>query len=319
MLRAKWGMRQFSISISMNSTLWTTDPERAYTEWQHEEAAGADRRPFSEQSIVQHRAMFARFHRYLVSHRQTVATYGADHVDAFFEAIATDCTPGTTTHIRYLKLIDRFTRHLVAIDERKDNPAAEMLTRWTWPDDEPAPIYLSLTDDKRLQEACCPTVDATFKQIRNKAVVALFLGSGITAAECRRLHLADLIVDGLRPDVFVEKSGPRIARTVPLDAFSLDVLRDFHEARRGLNCANDWLFVATSAGKPMKDDTLGQCVRSALKTLNISAADMSPRLLRNTYGRRHLHAGRTNEEVSNLLGLSSHRTAVRLRQTLDLP
>ena len=69
----------------------------------------------------------------------------------------------------------------------------------------------------------------------------------------------------------------------------------------------------------MKDDTLCKCVRSALKPLNISAADMSPRLLRNTYGRRHLHAGRTNAEMSNLHGHSSHRTAVRLRQTLDVP
>jgi len=33
----------------------------------------------------------------------------------------------------------------------------------------------------------------------------------------------------------------------------------------------------------------------------------------NTYARRHLHAGRTDEEVANLLGLSSHRTSVRLR------
>ena len=67
----------------------------------------------------------------------------------------------------------------------------------------------------------------------------------------------------------------------------------------------------------MKDDTLGKCVRIALKSLNITAADMSPRLLRNTYARRHLHAGRTDEEVANLLGLSSHRTSVRLRQTLE--
>ncbi|MDR5883675.1 hypothetical protein [Caballeronia sp. LZ032] len=67
----------------------------------------------------------------------------------------------------------------------------------------------------------------------------------------------------------------------------------------------------------MKDDTLGKCVRLALQTLEITAADMSPRLLRNTYARRHLHAGRTDEEVANLLGLSSHRTSVRLRQTLD--
>lgn len=312
-------MRKFSISTSMNTNPWATDPEQAYADWQKEEAAGADRRPFAEQSIVQHRAMFARFHRYLVGHRQTVATFGVDHVDGFFQEISADCAPGTTTHIRYLKLIDRFSRHLVAIGERKDNPAAEMLIRWTWPEDEPIPVYLTLDNDKRLEAACCLVPDPTFKQLRNTAVVALFLATGVTAAECRRLQLDDLTVDGIRPDVFVEKSGPRIARKIPLDAFSLDVLRAYHKARANLPCPTNWLFVATSAGKPMKDDTLGQCVRALLKPLNISAPDMSPRLLRNTYGRRHINAGCTNEEVSNLLGLSSHRTAVRLRQTLDLP
>jgi site-specific recombinase XerD len=303
----------------MTSEIWTTDPEQAYAEWQNEEAAGADRRPFAEQSIIQHRAMFARFHRHLVARHQTVATFGADHVDAFFDEISNDCAPGTTTHIRYLKLIDRFTRHLVAVGLRKDNPATGMLSQWPWPEDEPTPIYLSSSDDKRLQEACRPVADATFKQLRNRAVVALFAASGVTAAESRRLRLEELTVDGPRPDVFIDKSGPRLARKVPLDAFSLDTLREYHRARSNLSCATDWLFVATAAGKPMKDDTLGQCVRAALDSLNITAADMSPRLLRNTYGRRHIHDGCTNEEISNLLGLSSHRTAVRLRQTLELP
>ena len=82
-------------------------------------------------------------------------------------------------------------------------------------------------------------------------------------------------------------------------------------------CATDWLFVATAGGKPMKPDTLVKSVRTALKSAGLSAADKSPRLLRNTYGRRHLAAGKTNEQVSNLLGLSSHRTVTRLRFTLD--
>jgi site-specific recombinase XerD len=77
------------------------------------------------------------------------------------------------------------------------------------------------------------------------------------------------------------------------------------------------LFLATAAGKPMKDDTLGKCVRIAMLSVNMTAADMSPRLLRNTYARRHLQAGKTDEEVANLLGLSSHRTSARLRQTLE--
>ncbi|TCG03057.1 integrase, partial [Paraburkholderia steynii] len=72
-------------------------------------------------------------------------------------------------------------------------------------------------------------------------------------------------------------------------------------------------------GKPMKAGTLGQCVQASLRAANAAAADESPRLLRNTYGRRHLAEGKTNEQVSSLMGLSSHRTATRLRETIAEP
>jgi hypothetical protein len=44
---------------------------------------------------------------------------------------------------------------------------------------------------------------------------------------------------------------------------------------------------------------------------------MSPRILRNTYARRQLLAGRSNVDVSQLLGLTSQRTVVRLRATVE--
>ena len=162
---------------------------------------------------------------------------------------------------------------------RSANPAAQMLGSESWPEDEPTPIYLSLDDDCRLQSACVSRPDADFKSLRNTTIVATFLGAGITAAECRHLHLSDLDVHGIRPDVLVQKRGPRIARRVPLEPFSLDVLREYYDARTKLPCQSEWLFLATAAGKPMKDDTLGKCERVALKSLNITAADMCPRLL----------------------------------------
>nr|WP_132458273.1 hypothetical protein [Paraburkholderia sp. BL8N3] len=75
--------------------------------------------------------------------RQTVAGLGADHIDRFFTQLAHDCQPGTTTRLCYLKPIDRFARHLVALDLRKDNPASEMQLRQTRALDEPTAIYLS--------------------------------------------------------------------------------------------------------------------------------------------------------------------------------
>ena len=300
----------------MPDDTWLVAPEDAYAQWQREEATGADRRAFADQSIVQHRSMFSRFNDYLNAHGATVASFGADHIDGFFAELAQDCAPGTTTRLRYLKLLDRVTRHLVNIELRTDNPAALMLVNETWPQDEPTPIYLSPEDDARLQAVCVATEGEAFKELRNTAIAALFLASGVTAAELRQLRVDDLDTRGERPTVFVDKHGPRIARRVPIDAFAIDVLRSYHEARSRIQSPTQWLFIATAGGKPMQPDTMLKCVRVALRRADLSAADESPRLLRNTFGRRHILAGKTNEQVSNLMGLSSHRTATRLRQTL---
>jgi integrase len=87
---------------------------------------------------------------------------------------------------------------------------------------------------------------------------------GVTAAELRQLRVDNLDVDDGRTTIFVDKHGPRIARRVPIDAFAGDVLRAYIDARRALHCPTQWLFIA----------------------------DESPRLLRNTFGRRHLIAGK---------------------------
>ncbi|MDR7008944.1 hypothetical protein [Paraburkholderia strydomiana] len=58
------------------SHLWTAEPRTAYLQWQTTEAAGADRRRFSQRSIVQHKAMFDRFLRHLVTRGVALATFG---------------------------------------------------------------------------------------------------------------------------------------------------------------------------------------------------------------------------------------------------
>ena len=84
----------------MPDDLWLAAPDDAYAQWQREEATGADRRAFADQSIVQHRSMFSRFNDYLIARHTTVASYGADHLDGFFTDLAQDCAPGTTTRLR---------------------------------------------------------------------------------------------------------------------------------------------------------------------------------------------------------------------------
>ncbi len=300
----------------MTDNLWLSDPETAFNEWQRAEAAGADRRRFAERSIVQHCSMFARFHRYLRAHGASVSTFGTGDIEGFFSHLERDCKPGTSTRQRYLKLMDRLSRHLALRGLRKDNPAAKLLPREHWPEVEPTPVYLSAEDDARLQAVYQAPHPESFKELRNATIVALLLGTGITVAELSALATHDLDVSDARVSVLIKKRGPRIARRVPVDAFAVEIVRLYANARSALLCPADLLFVATASGKPMKAGTLGQCVQFALRVIGTAAADESPRLLRNTYCRRHLIEGKTNEQISSLMGLSSHRTVTRLRETL---
>jgi site-specific recombinase XerD len=301
----------------MTTEIWLSDPETAYAEWQRAEATGADRRAFSDQSIIQHNSMFGRFNRYLITHRSSVTTFGVDHIDRFFADLDGSCKPGTSTRLRYLKLMDRLARHLIALGLRTDNPTGGLLPKERWPEEEPTPAFLSSSDDVRLRSICVARDFDSFKDLRNTAIVALFLGSGLTAAELRALVTDDLDASSSRVSVFVKKHGPRIARRVPVDAFAADVLRIYLDTRTKMPCQGNWLFVATASGNPMKTDRLGVYVRSALRKADLSASDESPRLLRNTFCRRHLDEGKSNEQVSSLLGLTSHRTVTRLRETLS--
>ncbi|MFP3740702.1 site-specific integrase, partial [Burkholderia sp. SIMBA_019] len=79
------------------------------------------------------------------------------------------------------------------------------------------------------------------------------------------------------------------------------------------------LFPLLGPAGSLSDETLWRAVRWALDAQGFEGADRSPRVLRNTFGRRLLIAGRTNEEVSHLMGLASQRTVVRLRATFVAP
>ncbi|TDA49051.1 tyrosine-type recombinase/integrase [Burkholderia pyrrocinia] len=296
-------------------TLWLSAPTDAYQQWQRTEAAGADRRAFSPRSIVQHEAMFERFMRHLATFQRTLATFGPDHLESFFADVDRRSKPGTTTRLRYQKLLDRLGRHLVDVGVRKTNPAAAYTLTQTWPEDEPVPGYLLEADDHRLQESVATLDGLDERAARNRAVVALLLSTGITAQEIRQAAADDLDLSPARPHILIPKRGPREARRINIEAFARPVLE-----RWKIHMATSFgalLFPSPRAGGPMTDEMLGRIVRDELLAVDIRVPDMSPRTLRNTYARRLLLAGRSNDDVMHSLGLTSQRTVIRIRATFQ--
>ncbi|MGT2491292.1 hypothetical protein ACU4GD_14185 [Cupriavidus basilensis] len=67
------------------------------------------------------------------------------------------------------------------------------------------------------------------------------------------------------------------------------------------------MFSLQASGEAITDISLGKIVRERRSSRSTSEAqDMSPRVLRNTYCRRLLLAGRNRDEVSKLLGAGQH-------------
>ena len=221
--------------------LWLSDPARAYADWQTREAAGADRRPFSQQFIIQHRAMFDRFHRHLGGHGATLASFGPDLIDAFWlDPQAATYTPAT--RMRYLKLLDRLCRHLIDVGVRKTNPASELVLAGRWPQGDPEPLFLSEAVDACLQKFVRPKRNDDLVQLRCRAVVALFLGTGITAREGRMARMQDLHPEASPPYLHVPAKQPKPARTVHLAPFAIAPLAAWLAVRPDLPVAGNRLF-----------------------------------------------------------------------------
>ncbi|MBN3785496.1 tyrosine-type recombinase/integrase [Burkholderia sp. Ac-20353] len=293
---------------------WITSPTEAYRQWQRTEAAGADRRAFSPRSIIQHEAMFERFMRHLAAVQRSLATFGPEHLESFFADVDNRCQPGTTTRLRYQKLIDRLCRHLTDLGVRQTNPAAAFALAQTWPEDEPDPVYIAEPDDVRLQTHLADLGALDDRALRNRAIVALLLATGITAQEIRLAKAGELDLAPARPHIDIPKRGSRDARRVGIADFARPVLSRWQSDHPTAD--DTLLFPSPRAAGPMTDELLGRIVRDELLAIDVRLPDMSPRTLRNTYARRLLIAGRSNEDVGRLLGLSSQRTAVRLRATL---
>ncbi|XYJ92717.1 hypothetical protein AEMCBJ_34855 (plasmid) [Cupriavidus necator] len=295
-------------------SLWLSNPILAYRDWQAREAAGADRRPFSARSIVQHQAMFENFRRHLMTKGASIATFGAADLDAFWQT-PDGRTYSQATRTRYVKLLDRLCRHLVFTGVRLDNPAASLLSAEPWPDQEPTPLFLTEAEDARLQ-AYLRSIPDDVASLRSRAIVAAFLGTGITAGEARAARLADLWPDAIPPYLVVRTRGPRDARTVHLAKFAVPILRAWCARRVTLPIDGDLLFTLTPDGRPITDMSFGRIVATALAEIGFVGAEPSPRTLRNTFCRRQLLAGHFRDEVSQMLGLASTRTCDRIAATL---
>ncbi|WP_416046921.1 tyrosine-type recombinase/integrase [Cupriavidus basilensis] len=218
--------------------------------------------------------------------------------------------------MRYLKLLDRLCRHLVAIGVRKSNPAGQLVRDGDRPKDEPDPIYLPEDTDARPQAWVQPRAGDNLAALRNRAIVAIFLGTGVTALEGCTAHRDYLPPDAVPPYLRVPAHGAHDTRKVPLASFAVPILAEWLVRRQTRSTSSDLVFSLRASGEPITDMSFGKIVRAALVAIDFEGDSMSPRVLRNTYCRRRLLAGHDSDEVSRLLERASTRICDRISATI---
>ncbi|GAB7541182.1 site-specific integrase [Cupriavidus sp. 8B] len=151
----------------------------------------------------------------------------------------------------------------------------------------------------------------------SRAIVAFFLGTGVTVAEDRAAQVAGLHPAAVPPYLRVPAHGAGVTRTVHLDSFAVPILSAWLEHRSSLPHSGDLVFSLKPSGIPIAEMSLGSIVRAALAMIDFEADDMSPRILRNTSCRRQLLARRSSEDVSKLMGLIGSRTCDRIAAKIE--
>jgi len=164
--------------------------------------------------------------------------------------------------------------------------------------DKPLPVFLTNSQAASLEE-----VTANDENMRNRAIVEFFYGSGIRLSELHGLKFGD--IDRQKMTVRVLGKGKK-ERIVPLTDQAVDALEDYLKIRTGAAGLNELIFV-NSRGEHISRRQIERIVSKTLSNVSLQKK-RSPHVLRHSYATHLLDAGADIRAVKELLGHASLST-----------
>ncbi len=297
------------------ASAWTKDPMAAFCEWIAQAACEANH-TFKASSIKQMTAMFRQFAAYLHAHGLTVVSIDAIGLDRYLQTLPGRSKNGLAndpTRRRHLNLLSRVFESLCKDAVRRNNPAESLsrLERYRGRSST-TPNALTLSQSEALIAHLDRMPVPGWMDVRDRALVALLLGSGLTFSEIGVVRLGDVHLDDRMPHVYVQACGNRHARKAHVDSFAWGHLRAWCHLRGIMNLPGDALF-AEEDGSPM-DKSRYHRVHAIITAAGIQGRMLSPMGLRNTFALRHLANGESQDQVRRLLGNETLYSTARIRR-----
>lgn len=292
-------------------TAWRDDPMRTLHHWLAQlRVAGV--RSFRESSTGTYTAMFSTWVAHLTERKMSVLEASAAEAFAFFEQKAME----PVSRRRYLQLLDRVYVHLYRCGRTAPNPMLYELSKERELERDPPPV-LSPKQQEVLEAHL--TGLPGWKGMRDRALAALLLGSGLRANEVILQEVGNV------DENYLVKVRPKSVHR-PHDSLILPdgPYRKWFSAwlqeRQAQMIPGVLVVPATRKGLPFDPSGLFRRTKSWLDDAGISAAQSGPNLLRSTFGRNALESGRYSlQEVQEFMGHEDSRTTEKLMPSVHDP
>ncbi|MCP3726963.1 site-specific integrase [Paraburkholderia sp. CNPSo 3272] len=292
---------------------WQCDPVAAFDAW----LASQDLR---RSSAEVYRVQWGRFLEWLALRRKTIATVDTGTIAEFVASLDVK----KPQRLRYLRLIERVLDHVREIELASTNPArfiaqdgeaAWRNARENEPTSFLAPAERAAIIGQLFSPLVEPSAAKRWRERRDRALVAIFLGGGLKTGDAIALTL-DCVAIGSEW-VTIEAANPAFTRVTRLTPFAVDVLGAWLEARRLAGLPGQLVFPGSPSGRPMHKATVLRAIDALMEAAGVAetrAERASPQTLRNTFAADLFERGVDTDQVGQWLGFLQPISAGRLHR-----
>ncbi len=239
----------------------------------------------------------------LAARKVNLAQAGADDVRAILDAMATEGF-AATSQARRLSALRQFFRFLYAEGYRQDDPTSTIDAPKK---QKPLPKIMSVDHVTRLLDRAAQEAVETqepgerIRALRLHALIETLYATGLRVSE-----LVSLPVSVARTDhrfLMVRGKGSK-DRMVPLSQKAREALQNFLALRDSLPASdeNSWLFPAFSESGHLARQVFARELKGLAARAGLSAASVSPHVLRHAFASHLLQNGADLRTVQQLLG-----------------
>lgn len=313
-------MEQLSlIAVPRSDTTehWLRSPMTAFESWQRN-TPHTEGFLYAEHSVRQHCAMWHGFVDFLALHLLDLRQVQSDMLAKFLDGLtAKNGRPAQdSTRRRYLKLLAGTFDHLQAIGLRQGaNPWLELF-KYYRPAPEKSPGALAAQEDDKFVSIVLAMETPSWRDVRDRAMLVLIIGSGLYAAEVIRLQLEHLALDAEPPHIIIDAHGKVPQRQAPIIGFAMEPLRKWLDLRAKLPIGDEKTVFVSGKGGKMLPATLYRKVQAVLKNADGTLrprGGFGPQVLRNSFLMRQLAKDKPVDVVQQWAGHVEVKSTLRYR------